>query len=131
MSPSIVLPEAGRRQLLTIYRKWPPHLRLSVVSVTQQFNTTTPKGRRAFLRALRASPCGGQGDNWVEMQKDRYRYSAEDGSVIRIVLAEHLACTVRWARVTGFTSGWNGRCYIHLPAQTGHILHGVQAIAVP
>ena len=54
-------------------------------------------GSRAFLRAAGVAPYSNQGDDWVEVQQGRYRYSVEEGGSIRIVLAEYLACSVEWA----------------------------------
>jgi hypothetical protein len=53
-------------------------------------------GSRAFLRAAGVTPYANRACEWVEVQRCRYRYSVEDGSV-RMVLAEYLACAVGWA----------------------------------
>ena len=56
-------------------------------------------GSRAFLRACGASPSQNPEGPWIVVQPGRYRYSVDEpgGIVVRIVLADYLACRVRWA----------------------------------
>lgn len=53
-------------------------------------------GSRAFLRAVGVGPYTQSAGEWVEVQQGRYRYRVEDGSRVRIVLGEYLACAVTW-----------------------------------
>jgi len=55
-------------------------------------------GSRAFLRACGAKPYADAPGPWIDIQPGRYRYAVnEDGGVlVRIVLAEYLACQVVW-----------------------------------
>jgi hypothetical protein len=56
-------------------------------------------GSRALLRAVRARPFEDTEGPWIEVQAGRYRYSVDQagGVIVRIVLAEYLACEVGWA----------------------------------
>lgn len=55
-------------------------------------------GSRAFLRACGAKPYADQKGPWVSVQDNRYRYSVDQhgGVLVRMVLAEYLACEVEW-----------------------------------
>jgi hypothetical protein len=55
-------------------------------------------GTRAFMRACGAEPSGEQCGRWIVVQPGRYRYSVDEngGVLVRIVLAEYLACVVDW-----------------------------------
>ncbi|HUT36782.1 MAG TPA: hypothetical protein VNE39_25095 [Planctomycetota bacterium] len=55
-------------------------------------------GSRAFLRACGAKPYPNQNGHWVRVQGDRYRYCVDQhgGVLVRIVIAEYLACSVEW-----------------------------------
>ena len=55
-------------------------------------------GSRAFLRACGGSPYADQKGPWVTVQCNRYRYSVDQhgGVLVRMVLAEYLACEVEW-----------------------------------
>jgi hypothetical protein len=55
-------------------------------------------GSRAFLRAAGATPYSDQRGPWIEVPPSQYRYSVDEhgGVLVRIVLAEYLACTVEW-----------------------------------
>jgi len=55
-------------------------------------------GNRAFLRACGAEPHTDPSSPWVQVQESRYRYSIDQfrGVVVRMVLAEYLACEVEW-----------------------------------
>lgn len=55
-------------------------------------------GSRAFLRACSARPFADESGLWVSVQANRYRYAVEEsgGVVVRMVLAEYLACEVEW-----------------------------------
>jgi hypothetical protein len=55
-------------------------------------------GSRAFLRACGAFPCEDQDGPWIVVQPRRYRYSVDesDGVLVCMVLADYLACYVRW-----------------------------------
>ncbi len=56
-------------------------------------------GSRAFLRACGEFPCRNQEGSWIVVQPGRYRYSVDQSGdvAVRMVLAEYLACQVRWA----------------------------------
>ena len=55
-------------------------------------------GSRAFLRACSAFPYEDQDGPWIVVQPLRYRYSVDQlgGVLVRMVLADYLACHVRW-----------------------------------
>ncbi|CAK8717345.1 HNH endonuclease [Candidatus Electrothrix aarhusensis] len=55
-------------------------------------------GSRAFLRAVGAKPYAEQNGPWIQVQKNRYRYTVDDhgGVLVRMVLSEYLACEVEW-----------------------------------
>ncbi len=55
-------------------------------------------GSRAFLRACGAKPYADQNSPWIPVQENRYRYSVDqhDGILVQMVLAEYLACEVKW-----------------------------------
>lgn len=55
-------------------------------------------GSRAFLRACGAKPYADQNGPWIPVQENRYRYSVDQhgGVLVRMVLAEYLACEVEW-----------------------------------
>lgn len=55
-------------------------------------------GTRAFIRACGAEPFSDQCGPWIVVQPGRYRYSVDEhgGVLVRIVLAEYLACLVNW-----------------------------------
>jgi hypothetical protein len=55
-------------------------------------------GTRAFMRACGAEPFSDQRGPWIVVQPGRYRYSVDEngGVLVRIVLAEYLACVVNW-----------------------------------
>lgn len=55
-------------------------------------------GSRAFIRACGAKPYADRGGPWVVVQPDRYRYAVDQHGGVRVqmVLAEYLACTVKW-----------------------------------
>jgi len=55
-------------------------------------------GSRAFLRACGADPYSDTVGPWIEVQRGRYRYSVgqDAGVIVRIVIAEYLACEVAW-----------------------------------
>jgi len=52
-------------------------------------------GSRAFLRACGGPPFADQCGPWIQVQRNRYRYAVDEGAV-QMVLAEYLACAVRW-----------------------------------
>ncbi|MHC4479304.1 MAG: hypothetical protein ACYTEL_27105 [Planctomycetota bacterium] len=54
-------------------------------------------GSRAFIRACKQSPALAA-DHWEVVQGARYQYlvSQADGSFVRILLSDYLACEVRW-----------------------------------
>jgi hypothetical protein len=55
-------------------------------------------GSRAFLRECGAPPYEDQDGPWVCVQENRYRYMVDQhgGVLVRMVLAEYLACEVEW-----------------------------------
>lgn len=55
-------------------------------------------GSRAFFRACGAKPYADQNGPWIVVQDERYRYSVDQhgGVLVRMVLAEYLACCVEW-----------------------------------
>ncbi len=55
-------------------------------------------GSRAFLRACGARPYVDQNGPWICVQENRYRYAVDQhGTVlVRMVIAEYLACEVEW-----------------------------------
>lgn len=53
-------------------------------------------GSRAMIRMARTWP---EPTGWIEVQPQRYRYTAMaagEGTVVRVVLSEYLACEVTW-----------------------------------
>lgn len=55
-------------------------------------------GSRAFHRACNAEPYAEEVGPWISVQDNRYRYSVDQhgGVLVRMVLAEYLACEVEW-----------------------------------
>jgi len=55
-------------------------------------------GSRAFVRACGAPPYGDTQGPWGVVQAGRYRYSVDqhNGVIVRVVIAEYLACQVEW-----------------------------------
>lgn len=55
-------------------------------------------GSRAFLRACGAKPYSYQNGPWIPVQENQYRYTVDQhgGVLVRMVLAEYLACEVEW-----------------------------------
>ena len=55
-------------------------------------------GSRAFIRACGAESFSDQPGPWIVVQPGRYRYAVDEygGVLVRIVLAEYLACIVSW-----------------------------------
>jgi hypothetical protein len=55
-------------------------------------------GSRAFIRACGAESFSEQSGSWIVVQPGRYRYAVDEygGVLVRIVLAEYLACIVSW-----------------------------------
>jgi hypothetical protein len=60
--------------------------------------TWTEVGSRAFVRACGAKPYATENGPWTSVQEGRYRYSVDqhDGVLVRMVIAEYLACEVEW-----------------------------------